>query len=76
MILLMLAAAPCIRIVQACNIPVFRYALERWEPSNYILEVYRKKDFSPQDKQLLEELKQNSVKGGGAAEHNGECQRH
>jgi hypothetical protein len=65
LIMLMLAAVPCIRIAQACNIPVFRYALERWEPSEYILEVYRKEELSPQETKLLDELKNFSVERGG-----------
>ncbi len=65
LILLMLAAAPCVRIVQACNIPVFRYALERWAPSEYILEVYRKDVLSPEETRILDELRNSSVEGGG-----------
>jgi hypothetical protein len=27
---------------QACNVPVFRYALERWKPSSYQLQVFHR----------------------------------
>ena len=32
---------------QACNIPVFRYALERWSPDPYSLTVYHRGPLSP-----------------------------
>ncbi len=52
-------------MVPGCNIPVFRYALERWEPSPYILEVYHKSGFTKQEQLLLDRLKSSSVTGGG-----------
>ena len=65
LILILLTAVPCTRMVPGCNIPVFRYALERWEPSPYILEVYRDSDFKKQEQLLIDRLKSSSISGGG-----------
>ena len=40
----------------ACNIPVFRYALERWQPDSCELIVFHKGPLSPDQQQLLQEL--------------------
>lgn len=61
-VLLILETGPAI---QGCNIPVFRYALERWEPSPYILEVYHASPLTREDKRLLEGLRDKSTFKGG-----------
>lgn len=38
----------------ACTIPVFRYALERWNPSFYEMIVFHRGELSAEHKQLLE----------------------
>ncbi len=65
LIMILLTAVPCTRMVPGCNIPVFRYALERWEPSPYILEVYRDSGFTKQEQLLVDRLKNSSTSGGG-----------
>lgn len=42
----------------ACQIPVFRYALENWEPEPYLLIVAHRGDLSAADKNLLAKLEQ------------------
>lgn len=41
---------------QACQIPVFRYALERWEADPYVVTVYHKGDLSADAKALVARL--------------------
>lgn len=65
LILMMLTSVPLERIILGCNIPVFRYALERWEPSEYILDIYHESDFSREEEKLVSRLQENSRSGGG-----------
>ena len=65
LILMLLTTVPFNRIIPGCNIPVFRYALERWEPSEYVLEVYHGSAFTAQENELLDKIKSSSVSGGG-----------
>src|SRR5262249_24346302 len=44
--------------VLACNVPVFRYALERWAPDSYELVVFHDGTFSPEQKKLLASLQE------------------
>src|SRR3954471_17640176 len=44
----------------ACNVPVFRYALERWPSENYEAFVFHKGAFTPADQQRLSALS-NSI---------------
>jgi hypothetical protein len=41
---------------QACTIPVFRYALERWTPSLYDIVIFRHGDFSREQLTMLESI--------------------
>ncbi len=41
---------------RACNIPVFRYALERWDPSPYELLVYHRGPLDAEMKTLLQRI--------------------
>ncbi len=52
-------------MVLGCNVPVFRYALERWVPSEYILEVYQDSPFTEPEKKLIKNLNNLAVSGGG-----------
>ena len=61
-VMLILPIGPAIL---GCNIPVFRYALERWEPSPYLLEVYHEEPLAPGEEQLLSELREKSTMEGG-----------
>ena len=40
----------------ACNIPVFRYALERWRPDACELIVFHDAELSPRDEKFVREL--------------------
>jgi hypothetical protein len=42
--------------VMACQIPVFRYALENWESDPYVLVVAHRGELAPSDKSLLADL--------------------
>src|SRR5580692_5193622 len=41
---------------QACSIPVFRYALERWLPSPYEVLVYHKGPLTQTERKALKEI--------------------
>ena len=46
------------KVVSACNTPVFRYALERWQPDNYEIIVLHRQPLTDEQNQLLELLRQ------------------
>ena len=39
--------------VLACSVPVFRYALERWQSDNYAVVVFHKGALSDENRKLL-----------------------
>lgn len=41
---------------EACSVPVFRYALERWRPDPYEVLVYYRGPLTPEQEQLLDRL--------------------
>ncbi len=47
--------------VFACNVPVFRYALERWSADPYRLIVFYENNFSEDEQTLIEELEQSAA---------------
>jgi len=49
---LLLGAAP----LAACNVPVFRYALDRWRPQSYEIVVFHKGPLSAKEKAALRAL--------------------
>src|SRR5262245_53434181 len=49
---LLLTAAPA----SACNVPVFRYALERWTTDPYEVIVFHRGPLGPADKALTDAL--------------------
>lgn len=53
--------------VAACNIPVFRYALERWQPDACQFIVFRNQNLSEEDAKILKSLKSQSQSNGGYA---------
>ena len=57
-------------IVVACNIPVFRFALERWRSDACELVVFYEQPLSPDDEALIRELEQSSSLNGGLANLN------
>ena len=40
----------------ACSVPVFRYALERWQPSRYDLVIYHRGPLAPADRDAVRRL--------------------
>ena len=48
----LLAASP----VRACDVPVFRYALERWSPDPYEVTVFHRGVLSPEDQAVVDRL--------------------
>jgi len=64
-----LAAVICLSatIAIACNVPVFRYALERWRPDLCQVIVFHEADFSAQQEQQLQTLKKDTAGNGGSA---------
>lgn len=40
----------------ACDVPVFRYALERWTPDRFAVVVFHRDPFTPQQRLLVETL--------------------
>lgn len=51
-------------IVTACNVPVFRYALERWRPDPFRLTLFHRGPLSPADQQLFAMLDTQLEKTG------------
>ncbi|MCA9033314.1 MAG: hypothetical protein KDA66_21025, partial [Planctomycetaceae bacterium] len=51
----------------ACNIPVFRYALERWRPDNLKMVVLYRDSLSEQDHRFVETIERKSLYSGGNA---------
>ena len=43
-----------------CNVPVFRYALERWHADNYDVFVFHKGQLSPESESIVNWLKESS----------------
>lgn len=54
-------------VAAACNIPVFRYALERWQPDNTELLVFHSGTPDADTRAALQPLQAMSVDGGGNA---------
>jgi hypothetical protein len=46
---------------RACTIPVFRYALERWDPSTYEIVIFSQGPLSDADQSLIDELSTKSA---------------
>jgi hypothetical protein len=44
----------------ACNVPVFRYALEQWTPDPYVAVVFYREPFTPAQQIRLEALEKSS----------------
>jgi len=65
--ILFLAMALAAGSVLACSVPVFRYALERWEPGLYVLMVFHRGPMAPADKEPVELITKGSLDGGGNA---------
>ena len=64
-----LAAGPA----SACNVPVFRYALERWKPDAYEVHVFHKGPLSERDRAAVRLLERQAA---GAVRAHDECLHH
>ena len=53
--LFILVVLACVRL-EACNTPVFRYALERWNPDSYTGAILHRGGLSAAQQKLLERL--------------------
>lgn len=52
-------------VASACTIPVFRYALERWESDRFILIVYHRGQLTGEQEAAVHELERRSSLAGG-----------
>lgn len=50
------AAVLCAAAARACDVPVFRYALERWEPSLYEVLIFHRGELAPEQKKVADWL--------------------
>ena len=50
----------------ACNVPVFRYALERWQSDEYQLVILHQKDLNGEQKQMIESIEASTREKGGS----------
>ncbi|HXP61802.1 MAG TPA: hypothetical protein VN829_15010 [Dongiaceae bacterium] len=48
----------------ACNVPVFRYALERWTPDPYVAVVFYREPLQAEQQNLVEALEKAGKEGG------------
>ena len=55
-ILLLTASACLVSSVEACSIPVFRYALEHWQPDPFMVAVFSQGELTTEQQALLERL--------------------
>jgi len=56
-----------LQITGACNVPVFRFALERWVSDNYALVVAHDQPLTPAQRELTDSLQSKSTENGGKA---------
>ena len=49
--------------LSACNVPVFRYALERWIPDPYVVVLFQRQRLAPDEQALLEPITEASQSG-------------
>lgn len=47
---------------EACDVPVFLYALEKWRPDTYFVEIHHDAPLTEEELQIVEWLEQNSAK--------------
>ena len=68
--LLMLLVAITQTSVCACNIPVFRYALERWQPDACDVIVFHDENLTPQQLEIVQQWETSSAEQNGSANMN------
>ncbi len=57
------------QVTRACSTPVFQYALERWPPDPYRIELTGGAPTSDEGKALAEELRSAGLEGDGFSNH-------
>ena len=60
----------CSAFAAACNIPVFRFALERWKPDLCEIVVFHRGAMSAEDERIVEDLERASLAKDGDANLN------
>jgi hypothetical protein len=66
-VIIVLLAAVCSSSAEACNIPVFRYALERWKSDAYEVVVFYDQQLTAEQAAFLQRLTAASNSGRGHA---------
>lgn len=61
---MLLAGFPALH---ACNVPVFRYALERWVSDNYVMVIAHNAPLTPKQKETIGQLTEISADNNGLA---------
>ena len=54
-------------VASACNVPVFRYALERWQNDLYHVVIFHKGELPAAEKARVDDLGKRSIVEGGTA---------
>lgn len=52
-----------------CNVPVFRYALERWQPDPYIITIYYNTTLTADQLELANMIQKQSIEGEAKANY-------
>ena len=65
--LLLAAVGLCAESARACNVPVFRYALERWQPAPYEVYVFHRGPLAPDAQQAVADLRTRGRAGADGA---------
>lgn len=60
----------CTAVAVACNIPVFRFALERWKPDSCEVIVFHDQPLTTDDEAVIAELETASLAKGGVSNLN------
>jgi hypothetical protein len=55
-------ALACVGIAHACNVPVFRFALERWRPDPYRVTVFHRAPLVDANRELIGRLEDHHAK--------------
>jgi hypothetical protein len=66
----LLAAALFGSVAIACNVPVFRYALERWPADQYEIVILHAGPLDPAEQALLERLRESGSESSSSANFN------
>lgn len=64
------ALVVCSAFAAACNIPVFRFALERWKPDTCELIVFHRMAMSADDQKIVQDLERAALANDGEANLN------